>query len=223
LQGEQFRDELRVLCAPLRNLTMSEPVYLSPQLFIAEGTERKCYRHPTEPDLCIKVLHPEVRPRQLWRELRYYRRLQRRGVDFTHLTRYRGLIDTSLGKGAIFDLVLDDDERISHSLAHYLALEDRDVNSWIVDEVERLKQDLYDQWIACHDLNPTNILVKRLSYDQYRLVVINGVGHNHVFPLASYSSAYARKKLVRAWNRRYQQWYAAFPTVLQTLKPYLSI
>jgi hypothetical protein len=133
------------------------------------------------------------------------------------------MIDTSLGKGAIFDLVRDDDARISRSLHYYLSRNDRQFNAWIVDEIEYLKQSFYDQWIVFHDLNPTDILVRRLGFDEFRLVVIDGVGHNHFFPLASYSSAFARKKLVRVWNRRYRQWYSAFPAVAKGLKPYPAI
>jgi hypothetical protein len=202
---------------------MSEKLSLPPQLFVAEGTDRKCFRHPTDEQCCIKVLHPDTRPGRFWRELRYYRSLQRRGVDFSHLTPYHGVVDTSLGRGAIFDLVLDDDARISRSLHHYLAQNDREFNAWVVEEIERLKQDLYDQWVVYHDLNPTNILVKRLGYDEYRLVVIDGIGHNHFVPLASYSARLARKKLVRVWNRRYQQWYSAFPVIARALTPYPAI
>jgi hypothetical protein len=72
-------------------------------------------------------------------------------------------------------------------------------------------------------LNPTNILVKRLGFDEYRLVVIDGIGHNHFFPVASYSAGVARKKLVRVWNRGYHQWYAGFPPVACDLKPYPAI
>jgi hypothetical protein len=202
---------------------MSEKLSLPPQLFVAEGTDRKCFRHPSDERFCIKVLHPDTRRGRFWRELRYYRRLQRRGVDFSHLTHYRGMVDTNLGRGAVFDLVLDDDARISRSLHHYLAESDREFNAWVVEEIERLKQDLYDQWIVFHDLNPTNILVKRLGYDEYRLVVIDGIGHNHFVPLASYSARLARRKLVRVWNRRYQQWYSAFPMIARALKPYPAI
>ncbi len=202
---------------------MSDKLSLPPPLFVAEGTDRKCFRHPGDDLRCIKVLHPETRPGRFWRELRYYRRLQQRGVDFGHLTEYRGLIDTDHGQGAIFDLVLDDDGRISRSLHHYLAQNDRGFNAWIVDEIERLKQDLYDQWIVFHDLNPTNILVKRLGFDEFNLVVIDGIGHNHFVPLASYSARFARKKMVRVWNRRYRQWYSAFPVIARSLKPYPTL
>jgi len=223
LQGKQFRDELRLLRTTLRDVKMSEKLSLPPQLFMAEGTNRKCFRHPTDNRRCIKVLHPGTRPGIFWRELRYYRTLQRRGVGFSHLTPYRGMVETSLGRGAIFDLVLDDDARISRSLHHYLAQNDREFNAWLVEKIECLKQELYDQWVVFHDLNPTNILVKRLGYDEYRLVVIDGIGHHHLVPLASYSARLARKKLVRAWNRSYQQWYSAFPPISRALKPYPAI
>jgi len=202
---------------------MSDAVSLSPRDFVAEGTDRKCFRHPQNPDRCIKILHPERRAGRFWREIRYYLTLRRRAVDFHHLTRFYGLLDTNLGKGAMFDLVLDDDGRVSRSLEYYLALNDRAFNDWVVGEIESLKQNLYRQWIVFHDLNPTNILVKRLGFDEFRLVVIDGIGHNHFLPLASFSRTYARKKLVRAWNRRYRQWYGAFPLVASRLKPYLII
>jgi hypothetical protein len=202
---------------------MSEKLQLFPSLFVAEGTDRKCFRHPDDESRCVKVLHPDTEAVRFWREIRYYSRLQRRCADFRHLTPYRGLIETNLGKAAVFDLVLDDDGRISRSLAYYLAENDRRFNDWIVDEIEQLKQNFYDQWIVFHDLNPTNILVKRLGFDEFRLVVIDGIGHNHCIPLASYSAAFARKKLVRVWNHRYRQWYATFPLGARGLKPYPAI
>jgi len=72
--------------------------------------------------------------------VKYYSRLQWRGVDFKHLSAFRGLVNTNLGKGAMFDLVLDDDARISRSLHHYLAQNDPGFNAWAVDEIERLKK-----------------------------------------------------------------------------------
>lgn len=199
---------------------MSATISLTPQDFIAEGTDRKCFRHPQQVDRCIKLLHPERRRGRFWREIRYFRSLRRRRIDFRHVAAFQGLVDTNFGRGAVFDLVLDDDGNVSKSLELYLGRNDPQFNTWFVNEMESLKQDLYDQWIVFHDLNPGNILVRRESYDRYRLVVIDGIGHNHFLPLASYSRRFARKKLTRVWNRRYLQWYAAFPQVQRELKPY---
>ena len=199
---------------------MGSPVQLSNDLFISEGTDRKCFRHPDDARLCVKVLHPERRSGRFWREIRYFRRLQQRGVDFTHVAAFHGLTQTSIGQAALFELIQDDDQRVSRSLASYLAENDPRFNRWIAGAMEDLKQNLMDQWIVFHDLNPTNILVQRLSYDEFRLVIIDGIGHNHFFPLLSYSRRHARGKIIRVWNRRYHQWYQSFPQILSQLKPY---
>jgi hypothetical protein len=201
-------------------VTMREKLRLSPGYFVGEGAHRKCFRHPGDANRCIKVLHSECDGRRFWGQVGYYSRLQRRGVDFQQLTPCREMIDTNLGKGLVFDLVLDDDGRISRSLEYYLQQNDRRFNEWIVTEIEQLKQNLYDQWVVFHDLNPAKILVKRLGFDEFQLVVIDAVGHNQFIPLANYSSLIARRKLVRIWNRHYRQWYEQFPGVVGLLKPY---
>jgi len=200
---------------------MSDTVSLSAKYFVAEGTDRRCYRHPDDPNYCVKVLLPERRSGRFWREVNYYKSLQRRGVQFSHLAGFHGLVDTSLGKGAIFELVLDADGQVSKSLDYYLAQEDERFNSQVIMEIESLKQYFYDQWIVFHDLNPTNVLVKQLDLGKFRLIVIDGIGHNHFIPLASYSCSLARRKLTRVWNRRYRQWYTTYPSVLHRLTPYL--
>jgi hypothetical protein len=201
----------------------SDTVSLPAQLLVAEGSYFKCFRHPAKAYYCIKILRPEHHPGYFWRRVNYFSRLQRRGIFMEHIAAFHGLIDTSLGKGAIFEMVLDDDKRISKSLDYYLAQNDRRFNAWVIEEIEALKQCLYDQWVTCYDLNPTNILVQRLGFDEFRLVIIDGIGHNQFIPLASYSRILARKKLMRVWNRRYQQWYADYPSVLRRLKPYLIV
>jgi hypothetical protein len=71
-----------------------------------------------------------------------------------------------------------------------------------------------------HGLYPNNLLVQRLGYDSYRLVVGDGIGHHHFLPLASYSRRFARNRIRHAWNRRYHDWYSAFPRVEIGLTPF---
>ena len=196
---------------------------LTPDLFLAEGTDRQCYRHPDIPDRCIKLLHTERSSGRFWREIAYFRSLQHRGVNFKHVARFHCVVETSLGDGAVFDLVRNDDGQISRSLASCLEANDPEFNFWAINEIEALKRDFYDQWIVFLDLNPANLLVRRLGFDEFRLVVINGIGHNHFFPLANYSRRFARKKICRAWNRCYHEWYAGFPQVEQGLTPYPGV
>lgn len=200
-----------------------DTVFLSAPLFVGEGSYYKCFQHPTAAHYCIKVILPQHHPVRFRRCVNYFKSLHRRGIYLDHIAVFHGLINTSLGKGAIFEMVLDDDRRVSKSLGHYLALNDRRFNAWVIREIESLKQIFQEHWIAGYDLNPSNILVRRLGFDEYRLVVVGGIGHNQRFPLASYSRVCARKKMIKAWNLGYQQWYAAYPSVLRRLKPYLVV
>lgn len=199
---------------------MRDRISLSADDFVGAGTDRECYRHPFRPEYCIKVLRPERHPRRFRREVRYYRRLKFRRIGWQRLACYRGMVDTNLGLGAIFDLVLDEGGEVSRSLEHYLARDDSDFNSWACGDLNALTRDLYAQWIVFHDLNPGNILVQRLDAARKRLVVIDGIGHNHFLSVASYSPGFARKKIVRVWNRRYSQWYAPWPPFAAALQPY---
>ena len=197
---------------------MHAPVILTDELFIAAGTDRSCYRHPLKPERCIKLLLPERRPGRFWREIRYFRSLQRRGANLRHIADFHGLVETSLGQGAEFDLVQDDDRQVAKTLTHHLSRHDQRFNDWAIDAINELTRYLYHHWIVVHDLNPTNILAQRLGFDDYRLVVIDGIGHNHLIPLASYSRQFARRKIMRVWNRRRRQWYQEFPAIVDQLE-----
>jgi hypothetical protein len=202
----------------LASPAMRDRILLSATEYIGAGTDRACYRHPSRPECCIKILLPERHPRRFRREIRYYRRLAFRRIDWQRMTRYHGTVRTNLGKGAIFDLVLDYDGGVSKSLEFYLHREDPGFGDWAIRELNALTRKFYDDWIVFHDLNPGNLLVQRLGAGNRRLVVIDGIGHNHFLSVANYSPTFARRKLVRVWNRRFRQWYAPYPPVLAGLE-----
>ena len=199
---------------------MRASVILSDDHFIAEGTDRKCYRHPRFPDRCIKVLHPHRHRRRSYREIRYFRRLCRRDIEWQRLTRYHGQVETNLGRGGVFELVADHNGEVSKSLEYYLQREDAAFLQWASEDLNTLTRELYDQWVVFHDLNPSNIVVRRTAPGEQRLVVIDGIGHNQFLPVANYLPAYARRKIVRVWNRRHRQWYAPYPAMLERLEAY---
>ncbi|MFT4571295.1 MAG: hypothetical protein ACI8TX_002056 [Hyphomicrobiaceae bacterium] len=53
---------------------------LSDRLLIGEGTVKRCYRHPENPALCVKVCHSEEAFLQQSKEIDYYARLARRDL-----------------------------------------------------------------------------------------------------------------------------------------------
>lgn len=202
--------------------SMPDRITLSADDFIGAGTDRECYRHPSRPAYCIKILRPDRHLRRFHREIRYYRRLASRRIYWERITRYHGMVDTSHGKGAVFDLVLDYDNGVSKSLESYLDRVDPAFDDWAMRDLNALVREFYERWVVFHDLNPGNLLVQRLDAGRRRLVVIDGIGHNHFLSIANYIPAFARRKLVRVWNRRYKQWYAPYPAVVAGLEPLAS-
>ena len=96
------------------------PLPLEDSDLIGTGTRRYCYDFPGIPRFCIKIpkigRHGRVQQR---REVKYYQGLERRGVPTDLITNYHGSLQTSLGKGYVYDAVRDADGRVSQSLAEY--------------------------------------------------------------------------------------------------------
>jgi hypothetical protein len=72
-------------------------------LFIGEGMGRKCYTHPFEKNLCIKI--PSKRgQRSSQREIDYLNRLHASGKSFDMIADFKGEIETNFGKGNLYEL-----------------------------------------------------------------------------------------------------------------------
>ena len=54
------------------------------------------------------------------RDRDYYKRLQRWGIPWDMITRYYGDVATNLGRGSVFELIVDQEGGISKDLEPYL-------------------------------------------------------------------------------------------------------
>ena len=90
----------------------ARPLQLDDPLLIGRGLHRECYQHPEYGNLCVKVVVAGNSDENR-RESRYYRQLEARGISWDMLARFHGLVDTSRGEGAVFDLVRDFDGEVS--------------------------------------------------------------------------------------------------------------
>lgn len=98
---------------------MSEYVMLKPSDAFDAGLHRKCYRHPLDPHKCIKiVIHGNQQETR--RELAYYQLLSKRQISWGHLAKYYGQVQTNLGDGSVFELIVDDDSSVSKTMRYYL-------------------------------------------------------------------------------------------------------
>jgi hypothetical protein len=167
---------------------------------IGVGQERACYQHPDHADRVIKIQTGES-DKQTRRELLLYRSLSRRGMsNFEHIPRYYGKVMTNLGEGFVVDKIMDYDGSVSRSLWWHFE------RGYPVAEftpyLDELRQYLLDNLIVFSvDMGRYNILFQKLSAQQARLVVIDGLGNHTAINWVDNIAYFARRKIERRWRR----------------------
>ncbi|NQX84318.1 MAG: hypothetical protein HRT67_00070 [Flavobacteriaceae bacterium] len=170
--------------------------------YIAEGLARKCYVHPKDSNLCIKIGKPEVEVDHLYKEIKYYHKIKDKNLskfDYPFYAKYYREITTNLGTGFVYDLIRDENNQsISLTLRHYLEMKHAPFKDEVfVEALERLKKQMIQHKIFVGDLRARNLCCKILSDNTIQLIVIDGIGHRDFFPLADWFSYFAKKKVER--------------------------
>ncbi len=170
-------------------------IILNQALYVGSGTERVCYRHPDEKRQCIKLNKPG-KFKQSKNDLKYYKRLHKRGISWEMMPKYLGMIDTNLGRGQLYELILDHDGEISQNIYTCLnILSDATALKRFNEAIERFKQYLLDQLIIVRDISLYNILCQKMSKNEWRRVIIDGVGNAEGIPISNYVDFLARRKI----------------------------
>ena len=169
---------------------------------IGKGLHRECFVHPDDPELCIKIV-VAGNSNENHREAAYYTLLARRGISWEMLTRFHGLVATSLGEGAVFDLVRDHDGEVSRTLAYYLETEELTAPHLELLGVALcdLKAYLLKNRVVTMTLKAKNILLQQTAPGEGGLVIVDNVGNSDFIPVANYSGLLARLKIRRKWSR----------------------
>lgn len=180
-------------------------ITLTKSLLIAKGGERDCYLHPEDNTKVIKIVHKtEEHNNQNELEYSYMKYIKKRkDLDLSQITDCYGYVSTNLGKGLVFDRVLDFDGTASKSFRYYLA------NKIIpLDEQEllitELKNYLEENLILFVDTSLTNIFCPKISEDSYKLIIVDGLGAKRTgikFTLYKISKAYTKYKIKRQWDK----------------------
>ncbi len=193
---------------------------LNDDLFIGEGMGRKCYIHPTNEELCIKI--PSKRgKRSSQREIDYFKRLHKRGKSFDMISDFKGDIKTNLGEGNLYELVRDHDGKISKNLEYYLSLRDKNITAKMVKLIEELRVYLKDQYILFSDLDMDNILVKKYDENSFKLIVIDGIGDNNQIPLLEYIKPLGTKRCDKKWGLFKERIVKPFPHLKEKIKSFV--
>ncbi len=199
---------------------MANFIYLDDSQLLSSGSNRQCFFHPRDENLCVKVLHASSPQKTQNRELRYFNSLHRRPVSWHMVSRLVDVVPTNRGRGVVFELVRDFDGAVAKTLDHYLRLEDPFFNCLVVAKVEELKAYLYREAIIFRDLIALNVVLQRVDARTYKPVVVDGIGHNDFIPLCNYSTAMSRKKIVRTWNRKKHKWFDKYTAIRDGILAY---
>ena len=174
---------------------------ISDSSYIGKGKNQKVYFHPNFPQRCIKINYSGQNREQV-EEPKIYDRLQKSNINWTHLAKFYSECKTNLGVGLIFELIKDYDGTVSKTLNKYFRSNYINFEApYLKAELSILRQFLLKQSVVLRELSENNILVQYFNKDQYRLVVIDGLGHNEFISFFTLSRTLMRMKIERRWKK----------------------
>lgn len=138
--------------------------------FMAEGSERKVYRHPHFSERVVKIKRDDAEIDRNAVEYAFYRASNPPGD--IGIPRMFGWVDTNLGPGLAFELVCDPNGTPSMNLARALAngvLTPREG----VDLLDDFFDEALRRGLIIYDDNPRNFLFRP---DLGRLILVDGFG-----------------------------------------------
>lgn len=174
---------------------------LDGSLFYGKGSHKKCFIHPENTNLCIKVAYNRGGQKDLLREINYISVLRRRNKNYTLLPQYYGEVETNLGKGYVFEIIKDYDGNKCKTLEDFIISDKLFSENFnlIITLLKKLKTELYDNEIITMVLFPENIIFQRTAENNYRVRIINDMGSSVLIPLEYYFTYFARTKILRRW------------------------
>jgi hypothetical protein len=166
------------------------------------GYHRDCFVHPENDGRCIKVSRGDDH-RETMRETAYYEHLERREIPWDLIPKFHGFADTSLGRGAVFDLVRDANGEIAKPLGHYLSSPQlaETHRRGLAGALAALRRYLIDHRIAIRTLKAKNLVYRVVSPDEGRLYIVDNIGNTDLIPVATHIRLFAVRKLNRKWSR----------------------
>jgi len=179
-------------------------ITLNKNLLLAEGSERACYLDPNDNAKIIKIIYSkESHNEQNELEYIYMNYLKKKNKDLSFLTNCYGYVDTNIGKGLVFDRVLDFDLNPSQSFRFYIAkkLIPLDYQKKLLDD---LQEYLEQNGILFIDTSLTNIFCQKVNAKKYKLIIVDGLGAKRMglkFWLYRHCSIYAKYKIQRQWAK----------------------
>ncbi len=171
---------------------------------LGTGAHRSCYPHPENRQLCIKVLHNATKNelRDIKHEMRYYNHIQSYLKDWRCIPKFHGTIETNIGIGYVFDLIMDYDGTPSATLDDVITSCDSSEQAWkITDLILQLKKYIRDNHILTTTINPYNVLCKRVSKFEMIPVICDNLGRSSVIPWSHWFTSIGDSSQQKRWEK----------------------
>ena len=157
----------------------SRPLVLSGLEPFAKGRRRRCFVHPGNADLCVKVpvagedgaSHYEQRL-----EVESFASLKKRApAALDRIPEIMGVVETDYGLGIVSRMLRDTDGQISRKLADLLRA--GSLTPGLAEEIGELKAWIRDRRLFIGDTGPHNVVAMRLGADEWKLMIVEGWMH----------------------------------------------
>ena len=132
-------------------------------------------------------------------ELKFRKYCQSRCRQSSLITDYYGTIETNKGTGHVFELVRDFDGKISET---FEAIFLREMDSpEVVEIMTMFREKLLEEAMVTYTIFPDNFLIQRISEQEYRIRIIDGIGMHVLFPVPYFSKRLARRREIHIFNK----------------------
>lgn len=179
---------------------------LQKELLISSGTLRRCYRHPEQERLVVKVPleSREIFQQANQKEWRNYQLLLKKHKSLRRVAHCHGFVETNLGRGLQCDCICDNDGNRSPTLWDMVVCQEECDMPVILEAVQEFCRYLQENGIMLFDLNLKNIAMQRQADGSLKCIAIDLKGaldNNEIIPLSSYFHYFGMKKLRRRCNQ----------------------
>lgn len=181
-------------------------IELSESDYLAEGLARTCYFHPEDENLCIKIGKPNVEVSHLYKEINYYKKINKKDAskfDYPFYAMYHGSIETNLGEGFVYDLVRDEtSQEVSKTLIDYIRMKGSPIDDSVFDtSLKKLQDQMIKYKVFASDLRPRNLCCKILKDGSVEMIIVDGIGHRDFLPLGDWFHCFAKQKVERRFQK----------------------
>ena len=178
-------------------------IALSKKLILGKGSERICYIHPLDKNKVIKIFYNQKSTNnQNILEYKYFKFLEKKNVNFSHITKCYYWLETNLGKGLVFHRILNYDN--TNALGFQYFLKNKKFSFKEENELlEELRFYLVNNNILFTDATTINVICQKINTNKYKLIIIDGLGAKRkglkLF-LYTFLPFYTQYKIKKQWQ-----------------------